>query len=134
VIGETIDRYRIVEKLGEGGMGVVYRARDTLLGRFVALKVLPPESVADPERRARFIEEAKAASALQHPGIVAVHDVVHAEGQDFIVMEYVSGETLEQRMGQRALPLSRGLRYAEQIAEPAPTPPASSTVTSSPPT
>jgi len=115
--GQTIDRYLVVEKLGQGGMGVVYKARDTLLGRFVALKALPPESVADPERRRRFIGEAKAASALQHPGIVSVHDVVQAEGQDFIVMEYVCGETLEQRMGQRALPLSRGLLYAEQIAD-----------------
>ncbi len=117
VIGETIDRYRVVEKLGQGGMGVVYKARDTLLGRFVALKALPPESPADEERRHRFIEEAKAASALQHPGIVSVYDVVQANGQDYIVMEYVSGGTLEQRMGQRALPLSRGLRYGEQIAD-----------------
>jgi Tol biopolymer transport system component/predicted Ser/Thr protein kinase len=117
VIGGTIDRYRVVEKLGQGGMGVVYRARDTLLGRFVALKALPPETASDPAHRDRFLEEAKAASALQHPGIVSVYDVVRAEGQDFIVMEYVSGETLEQRMGQRALPLSRGLRYAEQVAD-----------------
>ena len=117
MIGETIGRYRVVEKLGQGGMGVVYKARDTLLGRFVALKALPPESVADPQRRQRFLDEAKAASALQHPGIVCVYDVVEADGQDFIVMEHVSGETLEQRMGQRALPLSRGLRYAEQIAD-----------------
>jgi len=117
MIGETIDRYHVVEKLGQGGMGVVYKARDTLLGRFVALKVLPPDSVADPERRRRFIDEAKAASALQHPGIVAVHDVLSADGQDTIVMEYVAGETLERRMGQRALPLSRGLRYAEQVAD-----------------
>ena len=117
MIGETIDRYRVVEKLGQGGMGVVYKARDTLLGRFVALKALPAESVADPERRRRFIDEAKAASALQHRGIVAIHDVLSADGQDYIVMEFVSGETLEQRMGQRALPLSRGLRYAEQVAD-----------------
>jgi predicted Ser/Thr protein kinase len=117
VIGETIDRYRVVEKLGQGGMGVVYKARDTLLGRFVALKALPPEAVADPQRRQRFVDEAKAASALEQPGIVGVHDVLSVDGQDFIVMEYVSGETLEQRMGQRALPLSRGLRYAEQVAD-----------------
>jgi tetratricopeptide (TPR) repeat protein/predicted Ser/Thr protein kinase/TolB-like protein len=114
---ETIGRYRVVEKLGQGGMGVVYKARDTLLGRHVALKALPPEATSDPERRTRFLEEAKAASALQHPGIVSVYDVVQADGQDFIVMEYVSGETLEQRMGQRALPLSRGLHYAEQVAD-----------------
>jgi tetratricopeptide (TPR) repeat protein/predicted Ser/Thr protein kinase len=117
MIGQTIGRYRVVEKLGQGGMGVVYKARDALLGRFVALKALPPESAPDAERRRRFIEEAKAASALQHPGIVGVLDVLSADGQDVIVMEYVPGETLEQRMGQRALPLSRGLRYAEQIAD-----------------
>jgi Tol biopolymer transport system component/predicted Ser/Thr protein kinase len=117
MIGETIGRYRVVEKLGQGGMGVVYKARDTLLGRFVALKALPPEAVADPQRRQRFLDEAKAASALQHPGIVAVHDVVETGGRVFIVMEHVAGETLEQRMGQRALPLSRGLRYAEQVAD-----------------
>ena len=117
MIGETIDRYRVVEKLGQGGMGVVYKARDTLLGRFVALKVLPPESAGDPVRRQRFVDEAKAASALQHPGIVAVHDVVQADGRDVIVMEHVPGETLEQRMGQRALPLGRALRYAEQVAD-----------------
>ena len=117
MIGKTISHYEIIEKPGEGGMGVVYKARDTLLGRFVAMKALPPESPADEERRSRFIDEAKAASALQHPGIVSVHDVVQADGQDYIVMEYVSGETLEQRMGQRALPLSRGLRYGEQIAD-----------------
>jgi serine/threonine protein kinase len=117
VIGETIDRYHVVEKLGQGGMGVVYKARDTLLGRFVALKALPPDAVADPQRRQRFLEEAKAASALQHPGIVSVYDVVEAAGQVFIVMEHVAGETLEQRMGQQALPLSRALRYGEQIAD-----------------
>jgi tetratricopeptide (TPR) repeat protein/predicted Ser/Thr protein kinase/TolB-like protein len=117
MIGETIDRYQVVEKLGEGGMGVVYRARDTLLGRFVALKALPSLVADDPARRRRFIDEAKAASTLQHPGIVAIHDVVQAGGRDYIVMEYVAGQTLEQRMGDRALPLGRGLRYAEQIAD-----------------
>jgi Tol biopolymer transport system component/predicted Ser/Thr protein kinase len=117
MIGETIGRYRVVEKLGQGGMGVVYKARDTLLGRFVALKALPPESVADPQRRQRFVDEAKAASALQHPGIVSVFDFVETGDQAFIVMEHVAGETLEQRMGQRALPLGRGLRYAEQVAD-----------------
>lgn len=117
MIGATFDRYRVVEKLGQGGMGVVYKARDTLLGRFVALKALPPESVADPARRQRFIDEARAASALQHPGIVTVHDVLSADGRDVIVMEHVAGETLEQKMGQRALPLGRALRYGEQVAD-----------------
>jgi predicted Ser/Thr protein kinase len=117
MIGETVDRYRVVEKLGQGGMGVVYKARDTLLGRFVALKVLPPDCASDPARRLRFVAEAKAASALQHPGIVAVHDVLSVDGRDVIVMEHVAGETLEQKMGQRALPLGRALRYAEQVAD-----------------
>jgi len=75
MIGQTIDRYRVVEKLGQGGMGVVYKARDTVLERFVALKVLPPDKSSDPERRRRFLQEAKSASALNHPGIVSVHDV-----------------------------------------------------------
>ncbi|MCG6920231.1 MAG: protein kinase, partial [Acidobacteria bacterium] len=98
MIGRTIDRYDVVERLGEGGMGVVYKARDTLLDRHVALKVLPPDKSADPERRRRFLGEAKAASALNHPGIVAVHDVLTVDGQDVIVMELVEGETLEQRL------------------------------------
>jgi serine/threonine protein kinase len=122
MLGETIGRYRVVERLGQGGMGVVYKARDTLLGRFVALKALPPESVADPQRRQRFIDEAKAASALQHPGIVSVFDVVEAEGQVFIVMEHVAGGTLEQRMGQRALPLSRGSATPSRRRRPRPRP------------
>ncbi len=109
MIGTTIDRYRIVEQLGQGGMGVVYKARDTLLDRFVALKVLPPGKTSDPDRRQRFLQEAKAASALNHPGIVAVHDVVTVEDQDVLVMELVEGETLESLLAQRRLPLSEAL-------------------------
>jgi Tol biopolymer transport system component/predicted Ser/Thr protein kinase len=117
MIGRRIDRYDVVERLGEGGMGVVYKARDTLLDRSVALKVLPPDKSSDPERRQRFLGEAKAASALNHPGIVAVHDLLTVDGQDVIVMELVEGETLETRLARRRLPLSEGLGLAVRIAD-----------------
>jgi serine/threonine protein kinase len=117
MIGTTIDRYRIVEQLGQGGMGVVYKARDTLLERFVALKVLPPDKTSDPDRRRRFLQEAKSASALNHPGIVAVHDVVTVDGQDVLVMELVEGETLESLLAQRRLPLSETLALGIGIAD-----------------
>jgi Tol biopolymer transport system component/predicted Ser/Thr protein kinase len=117
MIGQTIDRYKIVEQLGQGGMGVVYKARDTLLERFVALKVLPPEKSSDPERRQRFLQEAKSASALNHSGIVAVHDVVNHDGQDVLVMELVEGETLEQLLARRKLALSEALGLGIGIAD-----------------
>jgi Tol biopolymer transport system component/predicted Ser/Thr protein kinase len=117
MIGQTIDRYQIVEQLGEGGMGVVYRARDMLLERFVALKVLPPDKSSDPERRQRFLQEAKSASALNHPGIVAVHDVLTIDGQDILVMELVDGETLEQLLARKKLPLSEVLRLGIDMAD-----------------
>ena len=87
MIGQTLDRYRIESKLGEGGMGVVYKAYDTHLDRTVAIKVLPHEKVSDPERKQRFVQEAKAASALNHPNIVTVHDIRSDAGVDFIVMD-----------------------------------------------
>ncbi|MEJ2188711.1 MAG: protein kinase, partial [Acidobacteriota bacterium] len=117
MIGKTIGRYRVVEKLGQGGMGIVYKARDTVLERFVALKVLPPGKGLDPERRQRFLNEAKAASALNHPGIVAVHDVLTVDGQDLLVMELVEGETLEQILTRKRLPLSEALEISIGIAE-----------------
>src|SRR5688500_9124057 len=96
MIGQTLDRYRIEAKLGEGGMGVVYRARDTHLDRVVAIKVLPADKVSDPRRKERFVQEARAASALNHPNIVTVHDIRSDAGVDFIVMEYAGSRTLGQ--------------------------------------
>src|SRR5437660_71990 len=118
MIGRTISHYEILEKLGEGGMGVVYKARDTHLDRFVAIKVLPPEKVADPERKRRFVQEAKTASALNHPNIVHIYDIAEADGIQFIAMEYVAGNTLDQLIGRKGLHLNETLRYAVQIADP----------------
>ncbi len=117
MIGRTIAHYQVLEKLGEGGMGVVYKARDTHLDRFVAIKVLPPERVADPERKRRFVQEAKAASALNHPNIVTVHDITSDAGRDFIVMEYVAGKTLDQLIPRKGMRLSEALKIAVQIAD-----------------
>jgi serine/threonine protein kinase len=117
MIGKTIAHYQIVEKLGEGGMGGVYKARDAHLDRFVALKMLPPNKVADPERRRRFFQEAKAASALNHPNIITIHDITEAEGVDCIVMEHIDGKTLDTLIGHKGLTLRDTLRYAVQIAD-----------------
>jgi len=117
VIGRAIAHYSIVEKLGEGGMGVVYKARDQHLDRFVAIKVLPPEKVADPERKRRFVQEAKAASALNHPNIVHVYDIDQQDGVDYIAMEWVEGITLGEAIGHKGLKLGEALKYAVQIAD-----------------
>jgi tetratricopeptide (TPR) repeat protein/predicted Ser/Thr protein kinase len=117
MIGQRLLHYEVVGKLGEGGMGVVYKARDTHLDRFVAIKVLPPEKVADPERRRRFVQEAKAASALNHPNIITVHDTGEAGGSVFIVMEYVPGRTLSDLISGKGMALKEALRYAVQIAD-----------------
>ena len=116
MIGQTLGHYRITEKLGEGGMGVVYQARDLHLDRFVAIKTLPPERVADSERKRRFIQEAKAASALNHLNITHVYDIGSADGVDFIAMEYVAGQTLDQAIGHRGLPPDDALKCAAQVA------------------
>src|ERR1017187_6436205 len=115
--GDCLGHYSIVEKLGEGGMGVVYKARDSRLKRFVALKVLPPEKVTDPERKQRFVQEARSASALNHPNIVTVHDIDQSDGVDFIAMEYVEGKTLSELIGRKGLKLNEALKYAIQIAD-----------------
>src|SRR6266496_2301689 len=115
--GETISHYKIVEQLGAGGMGVVYKALDTHLDRLVAVKVLHPAKVADPERRRRFVQEAKAASSLNHPNIITIYDIASDGGVDFIVMEYVPGKSLSQMIPRKGLALSDGLKYAIQIAD-----------------
>ena len=117
MIVQRLDHYRIESKLGEGGMGVVYKARDTRLDRLVAIKVLPPDKVADPARKQRFVQEAKAASALNHPNIVTIHDIRFHEGMDFIVMEYIEGQTLDELIAPKGLRQRQALHYAVQIAD-----------------
>src|SRR5215471_4688849 len=117
MIGKTISHYRILEKLGEGGMGVVYKARDTHLDRFVALKILPTERVADPDRKRRFVQEAKAASSLNHPHIVTIYDIDEADGVHFIAMEYVQGRTLDQLIPRHGMRLNEALKMSVQMAD-----------------
>ena len=117
VTGRTLLHYNILEKLGEGGMGAVWKARDTHLDRFVAVKVLPAEKLKDAERQRRFVQEAKAASALNHPNIVHIYDIAEADGTPFIAMEYVAGKTLAQLIGRKGLQLNETLKYALQIAD-----------------
>src|SRR6185295_18198880 len=106
MIGETISHYEILSLLGEGGMGRVYKARDKSLNRFVALKVLPPDKVADVERRRRFVQEAQAASALNHPNIVTIYEIGSERGIDFIVMEFIPGKVLSELIPPKGQKLS----------------------------
>ena len=117
MIGTTLGHYRVLEKLGEGGMGVVYKAQDLHLDRPVALKVLPPEKVTDPDRKQRFTQEAKAASALNHPNIITVHDIARDGGVDFIAMEYIAGKTLDQLIPRKGMRLGEVLKVAVQVAD-----------------
>src|SRR5947209_8107607 len=117
LLGKQIAHYLVVDRLGQGGMGVVYKARDTHLDRFVALKVLPHERVADAERKRRFVLEAKSASALNHPNIVHIYDIANAEGVDYIAMELVEGRTLGDVIGHVGLRTDLILKYGVQIAD-----------------
>ena len=117
MIGRTLGHYRIESKLGEGGMGVVYRAFDTHLDRHVAIKVLAHEAVADEDRKRRFVQEAKSASALNHPNIVTIHDITSADGIDFIVMEYLAGRTLDAQIGRQRMRVAEALELAAQVAD-----------------
>jgi serine/threonine protein kinase/Flp pilus assembly protein TadD len=116
MIGRTISHFEILEKLGEGGMGVVYCARDLKLDRLVALKILPAEQTADLRRRARFVGEAKAASALNHPNIITIYEIETVDGVDYIAMEYVHGATLHEIIQGPPPELSTVLNYAAQVA------------------
>jgi serine/threonine protein kinase len=115
--GTRLGQYEVVAPLGAGGMGEVYRARDTRLGREVAIKVLPAERLSDERRRARFVREARAASALNHPNIVTVHEIDAAGDVDFIVMELVPGETLARILHRGPLPTEEALRIAIPVAD-----------------
>ena len=98
-------------------MGVVYKARDTRLNRSVAIKVLPRDQMSDPERKRRFIQEARAASALNHPNIITIYDIGSEGGIDFVVMEYVAGKTLDQLIGRKGMKLNEALKLAIQMAD-----------------
>jgi serine/threonine protein kinase len=117
LVGQQLGSYQILSLLGAGGMGVVYRARDTRLNRSVAIKVLPADKVSDPERKRRFIQEARAASALNHPNIITIHDIGSESGIDFIVMEYVAGKTLDRLIPRKGMRLNEALRLAVQTAD-----------------
>src|SRR5262245_58788613 len=117
MIGQRLRHYAVESQLGQGGMGIVYRALDTKLNRPVAIKVLPSHAMGDVARKTRFVQEARAASALNHPNIITIHDIDTAEGVDFIVMEYVPGKALDRLMPRRGLPVGEVLRYAIEIAD-----------------
>ena len=117
MIGKTLSHYKIIEKIGQGGMGVVYRAEDTNLSRDVAIKVLPEQFTQDPQRLARFEREAKLLASLNHPNIAAIYGLEEADGVRFLALELVEGETLAERIKRGAIPVDGALPLFIQIAE-----------------
>ncbi|MCH7547498.1 MAG: serine/threonine protein kinase, partial [Planctomycetes bacterium] len=116
-IPTKIGPYEITREIGRGGMGVVYLARDTKLDRDVAIKALPPELADDPERMARFEREAKLLASLNHPHIATIHGLEEAQGNQYLILEYIEGETLAERLARGAIPVDEALPIAGQIAE-----------------
>src|SRR6202042_2601160 len=116
-VGRTVHHYQLLEKLGSGGMGDIYKAQDSKLNRFVAVKVLTSAATGDPERRRRFIQEAQAASALNHPNIITIHDIISEGDTEFMVMEFVNGKTLVDLIPKGGLRAAQVLKYSVQMAD-----------------
>ncbi len=116
IVGQTVSHYVFLEKLGAGGMGEIYKARDSRLNRIVAVKVLAPGRTRDPERRRRFIQEAQSASGLNHPNIITIHDILSEDDRQYMVMEHVSGKTLHELVAAGRLPVAQVLQISAQMA------------------
>ncbi len=117
MIGKTLSHYKVLEKIGQGGMGEVYRAEDTNLSREVAIKVLPEQFTKDPQRLARFEREAKLLASLNHPNIAAIYGLEEADGVRFLALELVPGETLQERVAKGPVPVEEALEVCRQISK-----------------